>query len=305
MPRLLRQFCNTSHVSAGTIAAQFLSKPQSLHPQIRTQLLDKNQLQQFATTLNRPMKVSTNTILPPCYHLAFFTPLQVEAELGADGSDTPYNPDAPFTRRMWAGGELTWSGQNTLKAEQNVSETTKVLSAEAKRTKAGEDMIVVGVEKTFENDNGVALVDRRSWIFRPAITNPMPVAPRPTEVALSDGPHTRDFTQTAVTLFRFSALTFNGHKIHYNREWCREMEGHRDLVVHGPLNLTLIVDMWRDVVAAGKLVMPKSVVYRATHPVYAGDTYRVILEDEREKISDARVVDSFGNVCMKANITRF
>src|SRR5271168_4480777 len=60
------------------------------------------------------------------------------------------------------------------------------------------------------------------------------------------GSHTRDFTQTPVSLFRFSALTFNGHKIHYSKEWCQQVEGHRDIVVHGPLNLINMLDFWRD-----------------------------------------------------------
>ena len=68
---------------------------------------------------------------------------------------------------------------------------------------------------------GLAKSSSRNWIFRPEITEPRAPAPRPVEAPLPEGGHTRDFTQTPVTLFRFSALTFNAHKIHYNREWCR------------------------------------------------------------------------------------
>lgn len=97
----------------------------------------------------------------------YFTPAFLEGELGADGTDRSYNPESPFTRRMWAGGEVRWPRKdggvlNPLRVGQEVRETTKVLSAEPKVVrKTGEEMVVVGVEKTFENEDGVAVVDRR------------------------------------------------------------------------------------------------------------------------------------------------
>lgn len=97
----------------------------------------------------------------------YFTPAFLENELGADGTDTSYNPASPFTRRMWAGGEVHWprgkdGKPNCLRVGQEVQETTRVLSAEPKVVrKTGEEMIVVGVEKEFRNENGVAVLDRR------------------------------------------------------------------------------------------------------------------------------------------------
>lgn len=167
--------------SASTIAQKFLERFQSPGPQVRTQILDANQLQLLSLTLNRvpPHPVSASksetagppvpeTPIPPGYHLVYFTPAFVEGELGADGTDTSYNPEAPFTRRMWAGGEVRWprvggsQRPNLLRVGQEVRETTKVLSAEPKVVKkTGEEMVVVGVEKVFENEDGVAVVDRR------------------------------------------------------------------------------------------------------------------------------------------------
>lgn len=293
-----------SSSSATSIASQFLSKSQAPHTQ--AQLLDANQLQRFSATLSRtelaPALPENGTPLPACYHLAYFTPAQVEEELGRDGTDTTFNPPRPFTRRMWAGGELEWVGgeNNRLKVGQVVAETTKLISAEGKKTRAGEEMVVVGVEKKFENEHGVALIDRRNWIFRPEITTPQTPASKPTEVPLPEGKHVRDFLQTPVTLFRFSALTFNAHKIHYNREWCREVEGHRDLVVHGPLNLINMVDFWRDV--RGGDIFPKKITYRATSPLYAGEKYRVVMDEEENKVTAVKIVDSYGNTSMVGKI---
>jgi hydroxyacyl-ACP dehydratase HTD2-like protein with hotdog domain len=146
----------------------------------------------------------------------------------------------------------------------------------------------------------------RNWIFRPEITVPLELAPKPTVVPFPEGRYTRDLLMTPVTLFRFSALTFNGHKIHYDREWCREVEGHRDVVVHGPLNLIHMVDFWRDVLGHGDAeFVPKSVVYRATSPLYAGEPYRIVMDEEKEGVSDVRIVDAYGNVSMVGKIERF
>lgn len=166
--------------SASSIASSFLERFQSLGPQTRTQNLDANQLQLLTFTLNRPSlypntsSLPNNTTpppagtpLPPGYHLVYFTPAFLENELGADGTDASYNPASPFTRRMWAGGEVQWprgtKGRvNPLRVGQEVTETTKVLSAEPKIVKkTGEEMIVVGVEKEFRNEEGVAILDRR------------------------------------------------------------------------------------------------------------------------------------------------
>jgi hydroxyacyl-ACP dehydratase HTD2-like protein with hotdog domain len=143
-------------------------------------MIDANQLQLLTLTLNRPTlfpsapslsngaSAPQSTVpVPPGYHLAYFTPAFLESELGADGTDASYNPDVPFTRRMWAGGEVLWprvdGKPNLLRVGQQVQETTRVLSAEPKVVKkTGEDMIVVGIEKEFANEHGVSIIDRRS-----------------------------------------------------------------------------------------------------------------------------------------------
>jgi hypothetical protein len=178
----IRSFATTQclRTDASSVAASFLSRFQSLGPQTRTQIIDANQLQLLTLTLNRPTLFpgapplsngapppQSATPVPPGYHLAYFTPAFMENELGADGTDTSYNPDAPFTRRMWAGGEVLWprgadGNPNLLRVGQQVQETTQVLSAESKIVKkTGEDMIVVGVEKEFANEYGVSIIDRR------------------------------------------------------------------------------------------------------------------------------------------------
>jgi hydroxyacyl-ACP dehydratase HTD2-like protein with hotdog domain len=119
--------------------------------------------------------------------------------------------------------------------------------------------------------------------------------------------HSKSFVQSPVTLFRFSALTFNPHKIHYSLPWARDVEGHRDIVVHGPLNLISILDLWRDVRGQGKsgvdptTVIPRRISYRATSPLYAGDEYKIVLQEE-EDVAKVQILGPGGTVAMKAEI---
>lgn len=178
MSLAFRRLYSSGNASANSIATLFLSKTQSLPERTQIQLLDGNQLQRLSATLSRTELSSSipqnGTSLPACYHLAYFTPAQVEEELGRDGTDTTFNPPSPFTRRMWAGGELEWVGgdANRLKVGQEVRETTKLVSAVGKKTKAGEEMVIVGVEKTYENENGIALIDKRCVIIMIEVETP-------------------------------------------------------------------------------------------------------------------------------------
>lgn len=142
---------------------------------------------------------------------------------------------------------------------------------------------------------------------------PLPIAQQnklPDSVAQeADGMYRRRFMQTPVTLFRFSALTFNPHKIHYSLPWAQDVEGHRNIVVHGPLNLILMLDFWRDLQYehTGKdradiySRIPQSIAYRATNPLYADEEYEIVLE-KASGSSIVNILNHSGVVSMKADI---
>ena len=309
MALLLRRFVSTKEISIQTkslarkLLAEFYGEPVS-----RTQLIDANQLQRLGATLGRPNLYSNLSIagkepangtpLPPGYHLVYFTPDGLPQQLGRDGTDTLFSPDRPFTRRMWAGGELRWVKENPLRVGEVAIETTTLLSAEPKMTRAGEEMILISFEKTFRNDNGIAVVDRREQVFRTLLLDKPSAYPSNLgegmaayELPSPSNPdiRQRDFCQSPVDLFRFSALTFNGHKIHYSQPWCREVEGHRDIVVHGPLNLINMLDFWRDTRDRGNYEIPKSIKYRATAPFYGDEKYRALLEDGDDRATHIKM----------------
>lgn len=200
MSRVFRRLYS-SDSSASEAAQEILQRFGQKPISVREQTLDPNQLRQLSFTLNRPQihasrASSTSdgqpldgTPIPPGYHLVYFTPQFLEQDLGKDGTDKTVNPLPPFSRRMWAGGELEWSQDpsSLLRVGQTVKEVTRITSAEPKQLKSGGSMILAGLEKTFETEKGVALTDRRNWVFQTEITEPKPPAPRPEEKALPEG----------------------------------------------------------------------------------------------------------------------
>ncbi len=166
--RIPGRHLSTAPVSAADAAASLLSSFKDKTRAV-TQVLDGNQLQKLSLTLNRRalhpgLDVAARTppdgtVVPPGYHLVYFTPCGVEDELGADGTDVSYNAPAPFSRRMWAAGSMKWSGE--LRVGDEVTEKTRLLSATAKRRRDGGEMVHVEVAKEFWGPRGLALVDER------------------------------------------------------------------------------------------------------------------------------------------------
>ncbi|OHW94401.1 mesaconyl-c4 hydratase [Colletotrichum incanum] len=292
---------------------------------IRKQIIDSNQLQRLSLTLNRKelhpgQDVSAEapvqgTPLPPGYHLVYFTPAGVESELGMDGTDKTFNAPAPFTRRMWAGGKMQFFEGASLKVGEEVEERTRLVAATPKKSRSGDEMVLVDVEKEFWGHEGLVAKDQRSWIFRPEVnfsqaarTAP-PRSDRPpafgpsriTDLKSGVGNIVRHLRWSPVGLFRFSALTFNGHMIHYNEPWTKDIERHPDVVVHGPLNLINMLDYWRDVYGQdGREV--RQVGYRAMSPLYAGDEYTIRTGAVEGGKNYEILVEKGSTVCMKGEI---
>lgn len=164
--------CSSRSVTtnASEAAAQLMDKFRD-RTIIRKQTLDGNQLQRLCLTLGRPAvdkgldirseAPPDGTPIPPGYHLVYFTPADLESKLGADGTDQTYNAPAPFSRRMWAGGHMTWENDVPLKVGDLVEEHTTLRGATAKRSRSAGEMVLVDVCKEFRTERGLSLVDRR------------------------------------------------------------------------------------------------------------------------------------------------
>ena len=170
----------------------------------------------------------------------------------------------PLPRRMWAGGRLRWELSNPLQVGQDVERVSTIQSVTHKVGRTGE-LLFVQVEHRFGNADGLCLTEEHDIVYR-AAAQPGEAAPAPQTPPLAGQQQwSRVITPDDVLLFRYSALTFNGHRIHYDRKYVTEVEGYPGLIVHGPLIATLLVDLVRRNLPHAQL---HSFAFKAVRPTF-------------------------------------
>ncbi|MEY2993387.1 MAG: hypothetical protein RL357_322 [Pseudomonadota bacterium] len=182
--------------------------------------------------------------VPPLGRWLYFLPQAAQADIAEDGHPKKggFLPPVPLPRRMWAGGRLQWESGNPLRVGDEATLVSSIQSVQHKAGRSGELVFVV-VRHEVSNAHGVCLSEEQDIVYRGA-ADQAPSAPLPTPVlAPTDEQFSRVFEPTPPALFRYSALTFNAHRIHYDRPYATEVEGYAGLVVHGPLIATLMVDL--------------------------------------------------------------
>ena len=209
----------------------------------RTDLVTATPLAALAATLDRddpePMPGSD---VPPLWHWLYFTPLARQSEIGPDGHARRggFLPPVPLPRRMWAGGRLEFN--HPLQVGDEITRTSRIVSIDGKTGRSGA-LVFVTVRHEVTNARGVALSEEHDIVYR---DDPLPGAAAPApQPAPADAAFSRQIVPDPVLLFRYSALTFNGHRIHYDRSYVTEVEGYPGLIVHGPLIATLLLDLLR------------------------------------------------------------
>lgn len=199
--------------------------------------------------------------LPPLWHWLYFLPLHRQSEIGPDGHPERggFLPPVPLPRRMWAGGRLTF--HRPLRVGEAVRRTSTVVDVSHKTGRTG-PLVFVLVRHDVAGEDGTALVEEHDIVYRdaPRLDEPAPAA-RPAPKAAV---WRRDITPDPVLLFRYSALTFNGHRIHYDRSYVTDVERYPGLIVHGPLIATLLTDLLRRNVARPLA----SFRFRAVQPLF-------------------------------------
>ncbi|MDO5088091.1 MAG: MaoC family dehydratase N-terminal domain-containing protein [Comamonadaceae bacterium] len=200
-------------------------------------------LRGLAATLDHagPMPENGKPV-PPLGHWLYFLPHHRQSELGSDGHARRggFLPPVPLPRRMWAGGRLQWAPENPLRAGDQAQRRSRIVSVTHKRGRTG-DLVFVLVRHEVHNARGLCLTEEHDIVYRAAA---QPGEPAPEPVSAEQGAlWRRDIQPNDVMLFRYSALTFNGHRIHYDRRYATEIEGYPGLVVHGPLIATLLTDL--------------------------------------------------------------
>ena len=184
------------------------------------------------------------TEVMPLGHWLYFLPQALQREIGPDGHPKRggFLPPVPLPRRMWAGGRLVWEKDNRLKVGDAITRTSSIESVTHKAGRTG-DLLFVVVKHVIANAQGVCVTEEQDIVYR-AAAQPGDKAPAPT-IAETGAPWRREIAPDPVMLFRYSALTFNGHRIHYDRPYTVQEEGYAGLVVHGPMIATLLTDLVR------------------------------------------------------------
>jgi 3-methylfumaryl-CoA hydratase len=191
----------------------------------------------LAATLDVEGEFSAGGALPPGWHWIFFNRFVPRQALGADGHPKRggFLPPVSLPRRMWAGGRLTYHKPLTIGGEA-VREST-IEKVESKSGRAG-NLVFVTVTHAIACDGVPCIREEQDIVYREAAAAGTP-APAPA-AAPADAAWSENITPDTVLLFRYSALTANGHRIHYDQEYARGEENYPDLVVHGPLTATLL-----------------------------------------------------------------
>jgi len=207
----------------------------------RTDLVTAAPLAGLLATLDRAEAVPEPGDEVPCLgHWLYFLPNARHSEIGQDGHAKrgSFLPPVPLPRRMWAGGRIEFL--QPLRVGDDVVRTSRIMRVDAKSGRSG-PLVFVTVRHEITNPLGLAVTEEHDIVYRDA---PVPGAPVPLPVrAPTDETFGRAIAPDAVMLFRYSALTFNGHRIHYDRPYACEVEGYPGLIVHGPLIATLLVDL--------------------------------------------------------------
>lgn len=232
--------------------------------------------------------------LPPLWHWLYFLPLAPAREIGDDGHPKRggFLPPVPLPRRMWAGGRLNF--HRPLPLGTAIERTSTIGDVTTKTGRSG-SLVFVTVRHEIADTQGVAITEEQDIVYRDA---PQPGAPAPApQAAPTDESFAREIAPDPVLLFRYSALTFNGHRIHYDRPYATGVEGYAGLVVHGPMIATLLLDLVRRE-RPGRTV--RSFTFKAVRPLLDIHRFTLCGRDDGEGRLTLWARDHEGALAMQA-----
>ena len=232
---------------------------------------------------------------PPLAHWLYFLPSYRESEAGPDGHEArgAFLPPVPLPRRMWAGSRLEFL--RPLAVGTRVKRLSRITDVVPKQGRSG-TLVFVTVRHEVSDAHGPVLSDEHDIVYRGE--SPAAGEPKPAPAA---APWQREIRPDPLLLFRYSAVTFNGHRIHYDHPYVTRVEGYPGLVVHGPLIATLLVDLLRRNRPGATLATYR---FRALRPLFDTAAFHTCGEPGADQRS-ARLWtrDAEGAVTMEAEAT--
>lgn len=262
---------------------------------VTTSELSAEHARRVAAVLGTDDDLTDGSPLPLLWHWAFFAPAVPTAGLGPDGHPrmSPGGPTADLPRRMWAGGRVR--AHEALLVGTPATRRSRVAQAERKSGRSG-DLLVVTVEHQIEQVDRVVITEEQDLVYRSASGAPVDAPTGDQQPDVPAGGWSDRVTMDPVTLFRFSAITFNSHRIHYDLPYATAEEGYPALVVHGPLTAMLLAGSSRRRDRPGA-----SFEFRASAPVFAGIPFSLVGQPDDEWI-ELRAVRNDGAVAMTARL---
>jgi 3-methylfumaryl-CoA hydratase len=220
-------------------------------------------VEEFRATLDDD---ATSAAAPLAIHWCLAPPAPPTVSLGPDGHPARggFLPPVPLPRRMWAASSLTF--HDSLRIGDAVERRSRIADVAVKHGRTGR-LCFVTVAHEFATGRGLAITERQEIVYRDL----QPAGPA---AARKDPPAAqwqRDATAGPVLLFRYSALTFNGHRIHYDRSYVTEIEGYPGLIVHGPLQATLLIEFAASIRGAA----PARFQFRGLQPLFDFEPFRL------------------------------
>ena len=228
----------------------------------RSDLVTAAPIAALAATLDRDDEPTTLP-LPPLYHWLYFLPIVPLSAVGADGHPARggFLPPVPLPRRMWAASRLVF--HQALHVGDSVTRVSEISDVQMKDGKSGPLVFVKLTHTVMAPDGTAAITEEQDIVYR---DDPKPGdAPAVAKPAPTDAAWRRELQPDPVLLFRYSALTFNGHRIHYDRGYVTEVEGYPGLIVHGPLIATLLLDLLRRQMPQAQV---RSFNFKAASPLF-------------------------------------
>ena len=236
--------------------------------------------------------------LPPLWHWLFFLNPARQSTLARDGHPERggFLPPIPLPRRMWAGSRFDF--HQPLCIGEKVSRQSTIKSITFKEGRSG-NLAFVCVCHEISGERGLSISEEHDIVYRchiPADSPPPLPNPAPTNCDFS-----KKVDPDPVLLFRYSALTFNGHRIHYDRDYVTQEEGYPGLIVHGPLLATLMTELFGDQYPDKQLTKFE---FTAMNPVFDLDPFQVCgLDANKDNVTKLWVKDHAGSLCMKGSAT--
>jgi len=233
---------NTASISKRDLAAEFagwVGKSMTVDDEITL-----SAVRRMAAMLDLdPMQFERGREIPPHWHSMFFTPNARRSQIGHDGHPKKgeFLPPIPLPRRMFVGRTATFPGD--LRVGDQAQKRSEIIGIEQKHGRSG-TLVFLKVRHTIEVDGKPTVIEQQEVVYRDAPDNKAkaaPAAPTPAPVP-TDNDWSATYEMDPVLLFRYSALTWNGHRIHYDADYARREEGYPACVMNGALTVHLVID---------------------------------------------------------------